>query len=474
IGVVFVDTDLMVQFFTPAATRVIHLIDSDIGRPLSHIASNLLYDDLITDTKRLLRTLSPREFEAQSEDGRLYLVRLRPYRTAEYAIGGAVITFTDITHHMTADMRRLQLVMRTTLDAITILDRHGRILAWNRGAEEMYGYAETDALQMNIRDIVPEERREMVLAQIQQIFAGETIESFETLRLAQDGSRLDVWLTVTALTDEQGRVTAVATNERDVTERKQMEADLRASAEHNQMVLRAALNGFWLLDAAGTILETNDAYCQMTGYSRDEILGKHITDFEAAETPEETADRIQKVIATGGDHFETQHKCKDGRIIDLSISVSYMDVEGGRFVGFMRDITERKQTEEQIKRHAALLQEVADAIIATDQNFIIKSWNRAAEMIYGWREDEVIGQQVGVLTRQEYIHEKREDVIQQFMEQGVWRGEVFQYHKNGDKLRIQAAVTLIKDEDGNPVGVVAVNRPAPRGEYHDQKARQTQ
>ncbi|MFQ5436998.1 MAG: CheR family methyltransferase, partial [Anaerolineae bacterium] len=79
IGVVFVDTDLMVQFFTPAATRTVHLIDSDIGRPLSHIATNLQYDALITDVQTLLRTLSPQEFEAQSEDGRRYLVRLRPY-----------------------------------------------------------------------------------------------------------------------------------------------------------------------------------------------------------------------------------------------------------------------------------------------------------------------------------------------------------------------------------------------------------
>jgi PAS domain S-box-containing protein len=127
-------------------------------------------------------------------------------------------------------------------------------------------------------------------------------------------------------------------------------SDRKRAEEEYRAILHATIDGFWIADMSGRFLEVNDAYCWMIGYCRDELLTMRIRDVEAVERPEETARRIQKIMEVGGDRFETRHRCKDGRIIDIEISVNYMEVGGGRMFVFLRDITERKLAEEALHR----------------------------------------------------------------------------------------------------------------------------
>jgi two-component system CheB/CheR fusion protein len=152
-------------------------------------------------------------------------MRILPYRTLENVIGGAVVSFVEITEQKRmqeqlcelSSVGRLGAVVRDSNDAVTVQDFEGRILAWNPGAERMYGWSEAEALEMNIRDIVPEDKRQEALAFVEQIARGEDFASFETQRVTKDGRVLDVWLTVTTLVDEAGEPYAIATTERDVT-----------------------------------------------------------------------------------------------------------------------------------------------------------------------------------------------------------------------------------------------------------------
>lgn len=119
-----------------------------------------------------------------------------------------------------AELRHLALVLQDLNDAITIQDFNGNIQVWNKGAEKMYGWPEKKALKMNIREIVPPDKADEAFEFIQDIAHGKKITSFETKRITADGRILDVWLTVTALVDEKGKPTAVATTERDITDQK--------------------------------------------------------------------------------------------------------------------------------------------------------------------------------------------------------------------------------------------------------------
>src|SRR3954471_21440851 len=102
IGTIFVDHNVNILRFTPAATLIINLIHSDIGRPVGHIMSNLIkYDSLVGDIKAVLQNLIPKEVDVQTIEGNWYTMRILPYRTLDNVIEGAVITFVDITEVVT-------------------------------------------------------------------------------------------------------------------------------------------------------------------------------------------------------------------------------------------------------------------------------------------------------------------------------------------------------------------------------------
>ncbi len=183
IGTIFVDFQLRILRFTPQAAKLVNLIQTDIGRPLGHIVSNFVgYDHLIEDVNDVLVNLMPRETEAQTQNGSCYLLRIRPYRTLENVIMGAVITFTNITKIKLADeimknfesMHRLAIVVHDSSDAITLQNLEGHITAWNPMAERIYGWSEAEALTMNISSLIPESQKEEELATLNKLIRAES------------------------------------------------------------------------------------------------------------------------------------------------------------------------------------------------------------------------------------------------------------------------------------------------------------
>jgi two-component system CheB/CheR fusion protein len=223
IGTIFVDEQLRIRNFTPAVTRAINLIPADVGRPVGHIVSNLVgYDRLVADVQSVLDTLTPQEIEVQTKAGEWYLLRMRPYRTLENAIEGAVITFTEVTEMRKAQaaqrdsegLRRLAAVVHDASEAITVQDLEGRILAWNPAAQKMYGGSEAEALAMNIRDLIPKKDWESTAVQRQN--RGVALEPQRLRRIAKDGRIVEVMQTSTALVNPAGKAYAIATTEKQI------------------------------------------------------------------------------------------------------------------------------------------------------------------------------------------------------------------------------------------------------------------
>src|ERR1700690_3446183 len=134
----------------------------------------------------------------------------------------------------------------------------------------------------------------------------------------------------------------------DITESKWSEEEIRT-------ILGTTMDGFYLVDMEGRILDVNDSYCSMVGYRRKELLKMSIKDIEAVETEEETKKHIQQISKTGSDRFETKHKRKDGVVIDVEAAVNYLKGGQGKLFVFMRDVTERKQAEEELQSNISLL-----------------------------------------------------------------------------------------------------------------------
>ncbi len=122
-----------------------------------------------------------------------------------------------------------------------------------------------------------------------------------------------------------------------------------------------------------------------------------------------------------------------------------------------RLLRERQAAQAQSNHLASLLEQVTDAIVSSDLSFHIRSWNRGAEMLYGWRADEAIGHKVAEIVPSLYPGECFEQARHQFLQDGFWRGEVIQQRRDGTTLHLLSSVTLLRDEAGQPSGMVAVN-----------------
>ncbi|MDD2365695.1 MAG: response regulator [Desulfuromonadaceae bacterium] len=138
---------------------------------------------------------------------------------------------------------------------------------------------------------------------------------------------------------------------RERNERFLAEQALRESEERYRTILQTAMDGFWIVDGEGWLLDVNKTYCRMSGYTVQELLTMRISDLEVLEGVGDTASRIRKIISSGEDRFESRHRRKDGSVFDVEVSVQYRQSDnGGRFVVFLQDISQHRKLEEQLRQ----------------------------------------------------------------------------------------------------------------------------
>jgi diguanylate cyclase (GGDEF)-like protein/PAS domain S-box-containing protein len=138
------------------------------------------------------------------------------------------------------------------------------------------------------------------------------------------------------------------------SQRQTAEADNQYHA-----IIETTVDGFWVCDSEGRFVDVNRAYCEMVGYSRDELLAMRIADVEVNENPEDIQSHLQHIMQAGSDHFETRHRCKDGGLLQIEASINFLTSEGGKFMAFMRDIAERKKAEDALRASEELLREMS-------------------------------------------------------------------------------------------------------------------
>ncbi|MEK7736855.1 MAG: PAS domain S-box protein, partial [Pseudomonadota bacterium] len=166
------------------------------------------------------------------------------------------------------------------------------------------------------------------------------VDELEYRIVAKDGRVRWIWTHAFPVADEHGKIYRIAGVSEEVTQR-------RESEEQYRTIVQSSMDGFWAVDDGGRFLDVNEAYCQLIGYTREELLAMTISDIEAAESSEETESHIRRIVETGYDRFETRHRRRDGKLLDVEVSVHFVDTaEGGRMYVFLRDISAHKQREE--------------------------------------------------------------------------------------------------------------------------------
>jgi two-component system CheB/CheR fusion protein len=237
IATIFLDSELRIKSFTPAITDIFHLIDSDYGRPVTHITSRLAYGDLEHDVRRVLRTLTRAEQEVALADGSaVYMMRILPYRTVDNVIDGVVITFIDLTElkRGAAGLARLAAIVENSQDAIIGMAPDGTITNWNAGAERIYGHRAAEAVGRPLSLVMPAERANELHAIVERLKRSRIAALTETERVAKDSRHLKVLSSVSPVRDSGGKLVAASVIEHDITGRKH--------AEEHQKMLLAELN----------------------------------------------------------------------------------------------------------------------------------------------------------------------------------------------------------------------------------------
>ncbi|MEW6221201.1 MAG: PAS domain S-box protein [Thermodesulfobacteriota bacterium] len=183
---------------------------------------------------------------------------------------------------------------------------------------------------------------------------------------------------------------------RKISQLQETREQLRASEQKSSIILSRAMDGFFTCDRQGRILSANQAYCRMLGYREAEMLGLTIPDLEAQETPADVDQHMERIIATGGDRFETVHRHRDGRLVAVEISVNHDATMAGIFFSFVRDITERKRAEAALndvrKTSETILNSIEEAICLINvQDFSIIDANEVFVRELGLDRAQILG-----------------------------------------------------------------------------------
>jgi PAS domain S-box-containing protein len=300
----------------------------------------------------------------------------------------------------------------------------------------------------------PEERVKKITSDLETAMRRKTVRIEELFR---NKSGEQFWVEITsAPISKDGKFKYLLANWVDITERKQAEEALQA-------ILKTALDGFYLADLEGKLLEVNDSYCKMIGYTREELLKMSTRDIEAIESPEEIAQHIKKVMAQGSDRFESRHKRKDGQIINVEISVNYLDVGEGQLFVFARDITERRRAEEALRdseeKSRKMFESVSDSISVIDLSGIITQTNQRTVEIHGFSSRE---EMVGMNAFDLVAPRDRERIarnMRQALKRGIIRDQEYTLLRaDGSEFPAELSTSVLKDASGKVTSHITIAR----------------
>jgi PAS domain S-box-containing protein len=375
-------------------------------------------------------------------------------------------TIVDITQRKRVEetLRRSQEqlvgIIGSAMDAIITADDEQRIILFNAAAEKMFRCGAAEALGQPLDRFIPARFRAKHADHVRAFGqTGITTRAMAGSRavygMRADGEEFPIEASISQLESVGQKFYTVIM--RDISERHRTEQAMRASEARFSIAFNASpISSVIATLDAGRYVAVNDTFLSLTGYRREEVIGRTSADLGIWPTPEARAEVVGWLEREGRiRNRETRYQMKNGELRTFLTSAEIIELDGQpHMITASIDITERKRAEEALREQAQIL-DLAPVFIRELTGRLL-FWNRGAEQMYGWTPQEAIGQVSHDLLHTEFP-QPLEEIQAAVFAQGHWEGELIHSRRDGGRIAIASHWVLHKDAYGEPTAILEVN-----------------
>lgn len=363
-------------------------------------------------------------------------------------------------------------IVKDADDAIIANDLNGVITSWNGAAEQIYGYSAEEILGKSVYILFPPARFNEEASILCDISNGKPIKHYNTTRLHKSGELLSISLTLSPIINAEGQLVGISKIARKLsgsTSPAWLANNLTQHTDYYAAIVESSDDAIISKSLEGLVITWNKAAEKIFGYSALEMIGQPMTKVFPESLYQEEEMILDKI--SNGErlkHFRTQRITKDHKKIDVSVTISPIKDASGKVVGaskIARDVSElilreKMATELAIRTNhfSAIIESSDDAIISKTLEGVVTSWNYAAEAIFGYSAQEMIGAPMIKVFPVDRLHE--EDEILEQIKQGkkVNHFQTVRLHKDGHEVHLSVTISPVVDNHGCIIGASKIAR----------------
>ena len=504
VATIFLDEKLRIRRFTPATSRLINMLETDIGRSVSDLSPRIQDPKLVKDARAVLDQLTPIEREVKSDGEKWFIRRIMPFRTSENRIAGLVVTFTDITSVKHASN---QLAYREAQQAV--IAKLGRAALATNDLQEFLDRVVGDVAERlgvkyaKVLRLMPGGKKLLMLAGVGwkkglvgkgtvpagvHSQAGYTLQSegpiivehidtekrFGPPKLLTDhdvvsgmsvviGPEQRPWGVLGVHADVEHKFTLDDTNFIQAVANLVWEAVQREGNERRfRALVSASANIVWTTNAAGEVVEDSPSWRSFTGQTYEQWKGWGWLDAVHPDDQHRTATAWRNAIESESP-LTVEHRVRQGdngwRWMEVrAVPLTEFDGTVRGWVGMNVDISEHKESELRLLHQAEIVESSRDAIIGKTLDGTITSWNPAAEFLYGYTAEEMIGQSSSRLIPDDRPNELAEILEKLTSGEAIHHHETMRRCKDGSMRDVSLTISPIRDPFGTIIGASAIAR----------------
>ncbi len=469
VAVIMVDHDLRVRRFNPVAEKLIELSAIDIGRPVGHIRGRIDTSRLEQQIKTVIESLHVSSEEVQDVDGRWYSIAVRPYRTVDDRIAGAVVTFQDIDPlkrglQLAEEAREYaEALIETVREPLVVLDGDLRVQHATSSFYETFMVSRQETEGRFLYDLGNGQWNQPRLRELlgNALYRGAPFHDFETQHDFPTIGCRTMRLNARRIPRRDPKDRMLLLSIEDVTERREM-AEIRF-----RRLFETAKDGIVVIDGeTGLLVDVNPYFLELTGFEREDLVGRPASQMgELLKWPQ------------AGDLLELSRESEVFRNDDVQLTPKNkqqisVDVLGNRYmIGTqpviqlnIRDISARKKAVTALEASEARFRLLVDstpdyAMFQTDENGTILTWNPGAQRLLGWDESEALGQRSALIFTPEDLRDGQpEQEIEKARKNGHSEDERWHLRKDGTRFFASGVMTSLRNDKGGLLGFAKIMR----------------